>query len=64
MKHDEFLMALRDLAYNKEAKANFMYGCSKRIHTSPMFIMNGIVIDGAQNWKELGWTDYIIFSSL
>jgi len=55
----EFQSALGSRQYDIESRSSWKYGCSRGISGTPIFLANGVIIDGAENWDASTWTVFI-----
>lgn len=55
----EFIVALNDRNNDLNTRASWKYGCSRSIAGTPIFLVNGVVVDGAENWGYDEWKFFI-----
>jgi hypothetical protein len=51
--------ALGNRQYDLESRTSWKYGCSRGISGTPIFLANGVVLDGAESWQADDWKTFI-----
>ena len=58
------MLALNTRSYDIEARASYKFGCSRSVAGTPIFFVNGVMLDGAEEWKAEDWIFYIRTNSV
>ena len=53
------MFALNNRNYDIEARASYKFACSKGVAGTPIFFVNGVLLDGAEKWKAEDWKFFI-----
>lgn len=54
-RREEFVAALQPGSSSAALRYSWKYGCSRGITGTPIFLINGVVADGAEGWSLEAW---------